>query len=100
MRNVETEVLLSLLGILKKSLRLKDSFIIVNLECFADDVISLISRDKRSEKYLPIASCDRNRVVEYDCIILFFYFWDVCARYLKFGIAKKYVWWIESWMEK
>lgn len=59
LRNVKIEILLSLLSFFKKSLRLKNSFVVVNLKSLANQVISLISGDKRSKENLPIAGCNR-----------------------------------------
>lgn len=100
LRNIETKILLSLLSILKECLRLKNSFVIVNLESFTDNVVSLISGNEWCKKYLSITSCYRDWIIKYNCIVLFLYFQNVSPRYLKFCFTKKYIWWVEPWMEK
>lgn len=100
LRNVKIEILLSLLSFFKKSLRLKNSFVVVNLKSLANQVISLISGDKRSKENLPIAGCNRYWIIKNYSVVLFLNFQNICTRNLKLGLTKKYVWWIESGMEK
>jgi hypothetical protein len=78
----------------------EEIFVKVDIKSFADQVISHISRDQRSEKYFSIDCRDGNRVVKDNCVVLFLNFLNVRTWNFQLGLPEENIRRVEPGVEK